>query len=203
MISIDHESAIARFVEEALGADFPHRSEIAHALETYCEIHFQDRALNADHLSLLLSRALIKSGSPQTARHLLAKRDAGFEGCLAALGQENCPHRVIAGLSARLVRPSRWAAAGDSVVWTLDLRRLKHDPLARLEIGLLPAIRLLLEEAVPFWDEGSGRGGLALRGLADLALDRETVSTFCRDWLDAAAKSRGWDSKPSLLILNA
>lgn len=201
MINLDHDTAVARYVHETLGTGFPDVHDVARAVETYCQLYFPDRPLSSDYLSLLLSRALVKSGHPQQARCVLSKR-TGADACLAALAQDECPHRVMAGLSSQLIRPTRWAVSNGEVVWTLDFRRLKQDSLAGLEISFLPAVRALLDEAAPMWDESSGRGGIALRGLDGLAVDGDSVRAFCADWLAATALQRGWTSTPALLSLD-
>lgn len=202
MISLDHASPVARFVHETLGPDFPHADDIACALDFFCQDHCADRALTRDYLSLLLSRVLVKSGAPHAARRLLPGNADGTDACLDALAQDQCPHRVMAGLSARLVRPTRWWSSGDCVVWLLDFRRLKPEPLAALELGMTQALRALLDEAAPLWDGSSGRGGMALRGLDNQTIDRREIVAFCRSWLEATARRRGWTSTPSLLLLD-
>jgi hypothetical protein len=202
MIPLNHESAVGRFACEELGADFPDGSEIARALETFCELHCGYKALTSDYLSLLLSRALVKSGRAEAARHILRRHLPGADACLPALAQNVCPHRMISCLSAKLVRATRWVVAGDAPVWVVDLRRLKQDALAGIELGLLPAIRALLEEAAPLWDASAGRGYLGLRGADFPGVPSGGVGSFCRDWLDLAARRRGWSASPELLFLD-
>lgn len=173
--------------------------DIARGVAAYCADLALDSVLPTGYLALLASRALWGVGEKEAARRFAdggvssGVRPEVFE---SAMRFSHLPPAVWKVFASGLVRPSRWLADRDGVVWVLDLSRVKASAEDGMELALLQGLRALLGTVAPIWDEARGRGSLGLRGSS------EQVRSFCRDLLKRLARQREWASVPAVLDLD-
>ena len=145
------------------------------------------------------------------SRDLLAQAlDAAGEAGLA---------RRIRLFGNRIIVPASWIACGEETVWVLDTRPLVSSRDAGMEIILFDRIRVVLETFSDVWDAASGRGVLALKGLAattaalfpglsmagrrDRLSLRHEIRDLCVRHFDGARTVRHWGTVPVVLTLHS
>ena len=198
MIPLEPVSPAVAFVRAELGNQFPHINELATALDCFSR---DDSTCDEARLALLLARMLLKNGDRANAERVLS-RHWGEKSMARILDQKDLPARAVAGLQARILRPDHWTAGRGEVVWVLDLTRLKGSAADSLELVVFPALRSLLEETAAVWQESSGDGTLAIRGLNRQVIDSQAVLDFCRAWMEHERAARAWTHTPELLVLD-
>lgn len=158
-------------------------ADVAFAVET--ALADQTETADAESMALLAARAMHGLGFAEAASRLYV-------------------------LGGGIVRPTRWASAGDAAVWTLDMVRLARASDLSLEIGFRRTVMGVLDTIAYLWDEtdGSGIFGLARlvpeagarpRRKRDVRAQGDEIVQMCQLKLGKIATRRGWPHVPQVI----
>lgn len=208
--SVSLQDRLARRIEATLRATAvePARAAaVARAVALYCAEDAAASTCSPDGLALLTAKALSSLGEDEAAECVLSSAPPldALAGCLRAFAPSPF---LIALIDAGVVRPLRWPAMSPGLTVVLDLRRVRRDASALLELAYVESMHRLVDAAASAWSTSHGEGVLAVRGLenhvgqveATAPLRGELVAAL-RARLAHQAEQRGWPRVPAVIDL--
>ena len=144
-----------------LSLDPSHVQELAQGVSTFCTEQLPDKHVKSDYLMLLTSLSLWAAGEEHAAWRVLGRRSASAiqrHMVLPSLSQGKLSPSAWSAFACGILRPSHWVSRNPSVVWVLDLSRIRLGDTELYELTYYKGIRQLITNLAELWDASSGEG---------------------------------------------
>lgn len=185
-------------------------AEISQGLAAYCEQHTH---ISRQVLSLLAARSFCATGDCDAAARILKhdRQHRPYADSWIDVLSAGYPFPELCSLfSSRVLRPFRLASVGQQATWVLDLGKIYLPDAARHEMIFLQTLRLLTEKVSNVWKKPNGQGTLVVKGLQRMTESVGTMSQcssseiagYIQNILHRCADRNGWESVPSVLLLD-
>jgi hypothetical protein len=181
---------------------------IAHAVAHFCAGHGRAWVGRPDVVAVLAAKSFSRLGDDEAADAILLSqpRLAPLAGVVRA---EHLAPTLVSMVAAQVVRFEPGLSLGTRLTVVFDLRRVRQDAEAALELASIPSLHRLVDLCNPLWLEGDAM--LGLRGLsAHRAAPTPGRRRAVRDpWVQAVqdrlaflASQQGWRRVPPVIELD-